>query len=90
MNVCPNFIIQDVNNMNMVTKSTRTINRERKIEMLKEALNICLDMLLMEKRQVEAGNMAKYKRMLSELKEIKVDAERVGKPLNQDGEILAD
>lgn len=69
--------------------STRTINRNRKIEMLKESLYIIVEMLLMEKREIEAGNMAYFKRIVSDLKCIKQDAERYGKSINQEKEILS-
>lgn len=68
--------------------STRTENRNRKIDMLKEGLNIIVELLLMEKRQVERANMANYKRMLSELKAMKKEAESYGKVINEDPEFL--
>jgi hypothetical protein len=75
--------------MTMTQMSTRTINRNRKIEILRESMLICMDLLLMEKRNIEAGNMSHYKKLLNELKEIKKQADSYGKPINQEKEILS-
>ena len=53
--------------------STRTINRQRKVNLLRESFNGILDMLLMEHQCRDRVNMAQFKqlkKMVEEMKEL--------------------
>jgi len=50
--------------------STRTINRIKKVNLLKESLNGIIDLLLMDFKSRDVINMAEFKHLSSKVKEM--------------------
>lgn len=50
--------------------STRTINRNKKIDLLKETLNGIIDLLLMDKKSRDVINLSEFKQIALKVKEI--------------------
>jgi len=51
--------------------STRTINRQRKVKLLRESSNGILDLLLMEHKQRDRVNMSYFKKLKKQVEEMK-------------------
>lgn len=68
--------------------STRTKYRNKKIEILKESINMIVELLLMEKRELETANMCHYKQVFNGLKTIHTEAKAYNKVITERTEIL--